>query len=55
MLEGLRKWTCGHPELTEEDGEGRAICIRCGAAVVVRLTAKIFDEQMEALKKHYGW
>lgn len=51
MLEGLRKWCCGHPELTPEDGEGRAICVRCGATVVVRLTAAIRDEQIKELRK----
>jgi hypothetical protein len=50
VLEGLRKWCCGHSELTPEDGKGYAICLRCGAAVVVRLTAEIFDEQMRAMR-----
>jgi hypothetical protein len=51
----INKWWCGHSETTEEDGEGYAVCLNCGSTIVVRLTAKIFDQQVEAMKKDGLW
>lgn len=50
FVDGLQKMSCGHPELTPEDGTGYAVCVRCGAPVVVRFTAKMLDDGMRALR-----
>lgn len=45
----LTSWVCGHPETTTPDEHGYAICVRCGAALPVRLTRYIFDKAMEGV------
>ena len=47
----VNKWWCGHVHVTDEDGEGYAVCLDCGLVVVVRLTAAIFDRQVDAVMK----
>lgn len=51
----INRWWCGHSHTTDEDGEGYAVCLDCGLVVVVRLTAKIFDQQVENLRKDGLW
>lgn len=42
---------CPHTRLTDEDGHGHALCLDCGAAVVVRLTAEILQRQIDAVMR----
>ena len=42
---------CPHSETTAEDGDGYAICLRCNARVIVRLTAALFERQLAAMRR----
>jgi hypothetical protein len=44
------KW-CGHWEMTAPDGNGVAICVRCGAAFPVVLTGALMREQAELVRR----
>jgi len=46
----LQKLACPHPGVTPEDGEGYAICVRCYAVFVVRLTRAMFSRNLAAVK-----
>ena len=50
-LSPLQRWSCGHSELTPEDGKGYSICVRCGAALITRMTREIFDASVAAMFK----
>jgi hypothetical protein len=51
-LEGIARWACGHPETTDEDGTGAAICVRCAATVVVRCTSERLESSIDLLRRY---
>ena len=47
----MNPWWCGHSVTTEPDEDGYGLCLKCGSLVVLRLTRKIFEKQIAAMKR----
>jgi hypothetical protein len=46
-----KRLLCPHTNTTDEDGDGRAICVTCGTVVIVRLTQALLLDQVQHLWK----
>lgn len=44
----LQDWCCPHLRTTPSERDGYAICKKCGAEIVVKLTPAVLDDAVKA-------